>query len=426
MRISTKSIYETGSTQMNSLQSALARTQMQLSTNRRNLTPADDPIAASRALEVTQSQSINTQLVTNRDNAKNFLSQEENALKGTYGLIADVQELVVHAGNGTLTDDNRKALAVELEGRLNDLMALANTSDGAGGYLFSGFQSTTQPYTRTATGAAYAGDQGQRQLQVGPSRFIATSDSGTDVFDSNLTGNGVFLTGGAPTNRGAGIISRGTVVDASLLTAHSYSIDFTGTDDPLNYTLGYTVTDLTANQLIGQVPPLPMNAVPTPFVSGDTIAFDGLQFSIEGKPKGDLVGPPIVAGDQFTVVPSTKEPLFTTLTSLLATLRTPGASTPAGQATLTNQLNAAHDTLDTAYNNVLSLVADVGARGKELEYLDSAGSDLDIQYASTLVDLQELDYIKASSLYTQQQITLQAAQKSFTMMSGLSLFNYIS
>jgi flagellar hook-associated protein 3 FlgL len=71
-------------------------------------------------------------------------------------------------------------------------------------------------------------------------------------------------------------------------------------------------------------------------------------------------------------------------------------------------------------------VADVGARSKEIDYLDSAGSDLDIQYASTLSDLQDLDVIKATSLYAQQQITLQAAQKSFTMMTGLSLFNYIS
>ena len=419
MRISTKSIYENGATQMNSLQSQLARTQMQLSTNRRILTPSDDPIASSRALEVTQSRSINTQLVTNRDNAKNFLGQEELALKSTYNLIADVQTLVVNAGNGSLTDDNRESLAVELEGRLNDLMALANTSDGAGGYLFSGFKSTTQPYTATATGAAYAGDQGQRQLQVGPSRFLAVSDSGPEVFDSNLTGNGVFATGGATTNRGSGVVSRGVVTDATLLTGHSYSIDFTGTDDPLNYTLAYTVTDVTTGLTV------PDPAVPTAFVSGQAIAFDGLQFNIEGKPKGDEAGPPVVAGDQFTVVPSTKEPLFTTLKNLLTVIRTPNSSTPAGQANLTNGLNAAHDTLDTAYNNVLSLVTDVGARGKELDYLDSAGSDLDIQFASTLRDLQDLDYYAASSLYAQQQITLQAAQKSFTMMSGLSLFNYI-
>ncbi|WP_353850599.1 hypothetical protein [Janthinobacterium sp.] len=70
--------------------------------------------------------------------------------------------------------------------------------------------------------------------------------------------------------------------------------------------------------------------------------------------------------------------------------------------------------------------AEVGSRLKELDTLDSAGDDLDLQYASTLSGLQDLDMVKAISLFSQQQITLQAAQKSFTSMSGLSLFNYIS
>jgi hypothetical protein len=52
------------------LQSAIAKTQQQLSTGRRVLTAADDPIASARALEVTQSQSVNTQLATNRQNAR--------------------------------------------------------------------------------------------------------------------------------------------------------------------------------------------------------------------------------------------------------------------------------------------------------------------------------------------------------------------
>jgi flagellar hook-associated protein 3 FlgL len=75
---------------------------------------------------------------------------------------------------------------------------------------------------------------------------------------------------------------------------------------------------------------------------------------------------------------------------------------------------------------VLSVQAAVGARLKELDYLDSSGDDLGLQYATTLSNLQDVDYTAAISLFTQQQTTLTAAQKSFTTMSGLSLFNYIS
>ena len=413
MRISTRMIYDAGSSQLNTLQCALNRTQMQLSANRRNLTPADDPIASARALEVTQSQSINTQFVTNRSNAKNFLSQEDLALGSTTSLIADVQELVVKAGNPALKDVDRQSLATELQGRLTDLMGIANTSDNAGGYLFGGYKSSTQPFSQTATGATYIGDQGQRQLQVGSSRYLPTSDSGAAVFENNLTGNGKFTTAadtGNFTRGGAGIISGGTVTDPTKLTGHKYSIDFQVTGTGTDAVTTYTVTDVTLGQTI------PNPAVPVAYKAGDAISFDGQQVSISGKPADQ---------DKFTLEPSGKESIFTTLTNLIGALNQP-AGGDAGQARLTGALNAAHNILDTAYDNVLSVRAEVGSRLKELDTLDSAGDDLDLQYASTLSGLQDLDVVKAISLFSQQQTTLQAAQKSFTAMSGLSLFNYIS
>lgn len=413
MRISTRMIYEQGSTQLNTLQSALNRTQMQLSTNRRNLTPADDPIASARALEVTQSQALNTQFVTNRSNATNFLSQEELALKSTTNLIADVQELVVKAGNPGLRDEERATIAKELEGRMTDLLGIANTSDGSGGYLFGGYKSSTQPFSQTPTGAAYAGDQGQRELQVGSSRFLATSDSGAAVFENNMTGNGKFTVtpdSGNFTRGGAGIVTSSTVTDASKLTGNKYEIKFSvsGTGD--SAVTSYTINDLT----LGQTVPNP--AVPVAYKAGDAINFDGQQVVISGKP-GDQ--------DSFGVAPSAKESLFSTVTNLIGALRTSGNG-DAGQARLANNLSAASSTLSTAYDNVLSVTAEVGARMKELDYLASSGDDLDLQYSATLSDLQDLDMVKTVSLFTQQQITLQAAQKTFTQVSGLSLFNYIN
>jgi flagellar hook-associated protein 3 FlgL len=226
MRISTQTIFETGTNQLGTLQSQIAKTQLQLSTNRRMLTAADDPIASARALEVTQSQSINTQFGTNRQNARSSLSQVELALQNTTSLLQDAQTLTVNAGNGTLAPADRASLATELEGRLNDLLGLANSADGAGGYLFSGYKSTTLPFTQTATGAQYQGDQGQRQLQVGSSRQVAISDSGSSVFENNVTGNGTFQTQAAVANTGSGIVSSGAVANAALLTGHDYSIVF--------------------------------------------------------------------------------------------------------------------------------------------------------------------------------------------------------
>jgi flagellar hook-associated protein 3 FlgL len=409
MRISTNSIFEAGTTQLGSLQTQLARTQQQLSTNRRMLTAADDPIASARALEVTQSQSINTQFVTNRQNARASLSQEELALQGATNAVQNAQELVVRAGNPALSQSDRESLGIELSGLIEDMVGVANRDDGTGGFLFGGYKSSTQPFTQTASGATYNGDQGARQLQVASARQMPISDSGSAVFENNVTGNGSFKTRAGAGNAGTGVISSGLVADGAKVTGHTYSLAFAVGGTPAATT--YTVTDTTTG---ATVPPAPAVAA-QPFQSNQQITVDGQAFSIAGAPAD---------GDKFTLEPSQKESVFATMTNLLAALRAPVG--PGSSARLTNSLNTANEGLGSALDTVLGVRSSLGSRMKELDTLDSAGDDLDIQYTTTLSNLQDLDMVKAISSFSQQQMTLEAAQKSFKSMSGLSLFNFIS
>ena len=404
MRISTKTIYENATTQLNSLQSQMARTQTQLATNKRNLTAADDPIASARALEVTQSQSLNTQYSTNRSNAGSSLSLVESALTNGSDLVMDVQTLVVQAGNGTLSKSDRLQIATEIEGRMQDLLGIANTADGSGGYLFSGYKGTTIPFVQTDSGATYQGDQGQRKLQVGSSRSIAISDSGSSIFENNRTGNGSYQTRMVDGNTGGAVAGSGSVTDARQLTGHNYTLEFKVD----NGTTTYSVTDTSAS---------PHRAVMSdePFVGGKQIAFEGTSFTITGAPAN---------GDKFEVKPSEKESIFTTMTNLVNALRDSGEDNTA-LATLSNKLSTASEGLKSSLDNILTVRASVGSRMKELDYLEDQGSDLNIQYKGTLSKLQDLDIVKAISDYATQQTTLEAAQKSFKTMSSLSLFNYI-
>jgi len=57
MRVSTSGMFSSGLQLMQRLQSALDHTQRQISSGRRILTPSDDPIASSRALEIRESLS---------------------------------------------------------------------------------------------------------------------------------------------------------------------------------------------------------------------------------------------------------------------------------------------------------------------------------------------------------------------------------
>ena len=149
-----------------------------------------------------------------------------------------------------------------------------NTSNGVGGYLFSGYASTTQPYSQTPTGAAYQGDQGQRMLQVGSTRKMAISESGSAIFDAIGTGNGTFQTQAAATNTGAGIVSPGAVTDRSKLTGHDYAVNFAVSGTPAVTT--YSVVD-------NSVSPAANVLQDQPYTAGASINFDGISFDEIGR-----------------------------------------------------------------------------------------------------------------------------------------------
>lgn len=406
MRISTNTLFELGSGRISDLQSSLVKTQQQISTQRRVLTPADDPIAAAAALGVTQSLGMAEQYATNRQYAKSSLNEEEGVLKSVTSLFQDVKTLVVGAGNGIMNDSNRQALVTELRSRYQELLSLANSRDGNGNYMFSGFQTSTQPFSPSSGGGAdYVGDQGQRMLQVSASRQLALNDSGASVFVGNRTGNGKFATAPATANTGTGAISAGSVTDMSQLAGRKYKIDFSV--DSVGAAT-YSITD-------ADPATAPATALPTgvPYVDGQSIKFGGMQFEISGKPAD---------GDSFSVEPSANQSIFTTLDKLLTAMAKPiGNATE--QVQLSSSLKEANLHLDNALDNVLSVRADLGARLKEIDSLDSAGDDLQLQYNQTLSDLQDVDLAKAISSFTQQQQVLQAAQQSFIAISGLSLFS---
>ena len=408
MRISTNILFSNPTTQLNTLQGQLGRTQQQLASGHRMLSAADDPIAAARVLEVTQSQSINAQFATNRQNARTALSQEEVALTSVQNLVQDVQQVVVAAGNGANTPSDRKTYADVLQGRYDDLLALANSSDGNGGYLFSGYKSETEPFVQSSAGVTYQGDQGQIQLQVGGARRVAINDVGSAIFEGLPTGNGTFATSATAGNTGSGVISAGTVPDPRLATGHSYNIAFSA---PAGGPTTFVVTDATTGATVPAAPADPTRA----FTSGGQIDVDGMRFDIQGTPAD---------GDSFAVQPSQKQSMFAALGSLIAALRAP-ATDPVSQKALKDSLAQAGSDFGASLENVLTVRSSLGARMKELDTLDDAGQSADLQYAATLSNLSDLDYNKAISEFTQQQTNLEAAQKTFKAISGLSLFNFI-
>ncbi|WP_313239784.1 flagellar hook-associated protein FlgL [Stutzerimonas kunmingensis] len=190
MRISTLQAFNNGVAGLQRNYANATRTQEQISTGNRILTPADDPVASVRLLQLDQQQNVLSQYNANLTAAKNSLTQEEVTLNSVNTVLQRVRELAVQAGNGGLSAEDRKSIAAELTEREDELLSLMNTRNARGEYLFSGFQGKTQPFVRAADGSySYQGDEGQRKLQIASSLNLPISDNGKSIFE-NVTNAG--------------------------------------------------------------------------------------------------------------------------------------------------------------------------------------------------------------------------------------------
>lgn len=420
MRISTNTIYESGIATMQQQTSQLMHTQQQLSSGLRILSPADDPVAAAQALQVSQSQSVNAQYGTNIGTANTSLTLEESTLGSITTLLQSVRNVTVQAGDPTLGQSDLATLASTLRGNYQDLLGLANTTDGAGQYVFSGYQGGVRPFSPLASGdVQYSGDQGQRLIQVSPSRQIAVSDAGSDVFQSIPTGNGSFATQAATTNSGSGVIDAGTVTDPAAWNAAGSPSSLTVKFAVSGGVTTYDIVDNAGNSLLTGAAAA-AGPYPGTYTSGGSIdlsqagppAVDYGAVSVSGAPAD---------GDSFTITPSKNQSVFQTISDLATLLQ----SSPGGTA-LANGLASAQQNLDNALQNITTVQASTGMRLNELDSAQTSVNNQDLQYSQTLSTLQNVDYAKAASDLAQEQVNLQAAQKSFVQVSGLSLFNYIT
>lgn len=179
MRISTQMMYEQSMRGVTNSQSLWLSYGEQMSTGKRINRPSDDPIAASQAVVLSQAQTQNSQYALARSFATTKVSLEENVLSQVTTAIQAAQEKIVNAGNGTLSDDDRASLATNLQGIRDQLMNLANSTDGNGRYIFSGYKTEAAAFDQTT--GDYKGGGTPISQQVDSARTMQISHTGTEV-----------------------------------------------------------------------------------------------------------------------------------------------------------------------------------------------------------------------------------------------------
>jgi flagellar hook-associated protein 3 FlgL len=378
------------------LESGINQTSNQMASGLSFNTASQNPTAAGSVNNYKQALAQSQQYGANAQSAQTNLNTEDNALSQVQTQLQALRNLALEANSGVMTNSNLSAIATQAVQIQNSLLALANTTNGNGEYIFSGFAAQTQPFTLGATGATYNGDQGQRQVQIAAGQTVADGDNGNAVFNQIKTGNGTFTVSAAAGNTGGGIVGATTVSNPAAYDGGTYSIAFTA---PGTYQVTEGATVVTTGT----------------YTDGSTIAFNGVQVTLSGQP---------ATGDSFGLAPSANQSLFTTVQNLVNALQT-GTTSPASSAALNNSINGAINNIDQALNQSSNVRATIGGRLNSITTQQSVATSQQTQLQQSITNLQGLDYASAITSLDQQNTTLSAALQAFTLTQGLSLFKFL-
>ncbi len=410
MRISTMQQFHTGVNAMLDNQKSTLTTQQQISSGRRVLTPADDPIASTRILQLQQDISLREQFSGNVTAARNRQNLEEAILTSVTENVTKIRELTVSAGNGSLTQEDRISITFEIEERLDAIVDLMNTKDASNTYIFSGFKGETLPFPeRAGGGVTFAGDEGERTLEVSSSTNVQTNDSGKKIFMDIQSDKSTFYTQDNPRNEGTGFISNGFVSDQDEYDTF-YPEDMVVRFNPDGYITppgpNYTVMTSSENRAIDGLDG-------KPFSAGTAIEVKGANFKIVGEPE---------PGDSFFVMSSPKQSLTDTVSGLIEGLKTLGDD-PAQSAILDDLLATSLENLDHAQSSISEVRSQIGGRLNTIDNIENLHADVDLVSQGILSTLQDIDFAEAVSRLSLETFLLEASQQSFTQINRLSLFN---
>jgi len=402
-------MFDAGVRSMLRAQADTARTQAEIASGKRVLTPADDPTAATLGLRIEQEIARTEQFTRNIDAAERDLRQQEAYLEATENVLFRLRELTVQAGNGGLAASERSAIVAELSARADELRGIFNSRMANGEYQFSGYQGLVQPFALRPAGAVdYRGDTGQRELEIAPGVDVAVRDNGRKLFVDIPAANNTFITvlGGA--NSGAGDIDVGRIFSQANYDAVFPDDIVIRFDEPLgpdSFTVYRRDRDTSSLSVLVQ----------ENYTPGQRIQAAGVEVRIVGTP---------APGDEFVLQASNEQSLLTTIQRAVLVLGS-ASDTSSGGADVASVVAETLSNLVNAESHIFAARAELGSRLNVLQSSRDEQEDLQLVNRGMLSQITDLDYNEALSRLSFQSFALEAAQKSFARISGISLFNYL-
>ncbi len=407
MRVTTAHAYDNTIAQLTQRQAELATQQERISSGKRVVRASDDPVAAAMS-EAVQNRLSRVQTDQRAlDASRTSIQQAESALGESGELVQKVRDLIIAGGNAAYGPVEREALAKQIQGLRDQLFSVANRQDSTGRSLFGGLGGAPTPFVQEfGSGSAEVRFDGRRGQQAAADNQLPQAMDGEAVWMRIPAGNGTFAIDPATSNTGGVRSDAGQVTNLSSLTGHDYRIDFSGTAGAMQY----SVTDVTTGTPVA-------GQTGVAYSTGAQIAFDGMSFQLSGNPQ---------AGDRLDVTPAdTPTDMFKVMQDAIDALRhDTGSSGDAAQRT--HHLGRALTELDAGHDRVLLARAQAGEWLNRADSIEGLLGSREVDHMAEQSQLEDLDLVKGISQFQNQQISLDAALKSYAQVQRLSLFQYVS
>ena len=429
-RLGSANTYDIAVRNIMTRQASLEGLQENLTSGKKVVRASDDPTGAALAeraiMRLARIETDQRALASQRS----AIFQAESTLGDVTDALQSFRDLVVSAGNGIHTTQERRGIADQLTGLRDQILTLANRKDTNGLPLFSAMGSALQPFvgpqalpqdykfnglpgqTASSDVAIPFALDGDRAFMMKPER--------DGVYNIKVALNSVTPAATVTTSIAHTLTTSGVqIADSSLVTGDSYEIAITNfIPQPDGSTvLEYQLTTKPKPTLADPTPTPIVDAVlktSPPYAAGSnaqiTISeMPGLTLTIKGNPG---------VNDILTIEP--RQSIFSVLDDAIRDIGGATNGLDASQA-----VAQALGNIDIGISRVSAVR---GQAGDLLNRADRIGANQDkrsIEVEGDRARAEDLDMTKGISDFQNQQVGYQAALQSYAQVQKLSLFNYL-
>lgn len=450
-RVGTANMYDNSIRNVSARQTSLVNLQENLTSGKRVVRASDDPVSAAQAERaLTRISRIQTEQRA-LENQRNAIAQAESTMGDAISLVQEARQLMVSAGSGTLTSNDRATIANQLQSLRDQLTAVANRTDTNGIPLLGALGSAQSPFMgplNSTPDYLFAGQAGQTASDGvtlpntldGDSAFMFDAKRDGSFHAAITPGTSTVIVPGATTpsvpamgqpNRAlttsAITVAEGTNFNKNPATglAYTYSVSFSNvTLDPATNTLSATYNVSSTDPAF--VPPAAQTL--NPIKIGEKGEFNinglppGMSMKVTTLPTKALDGTITLSpanGDTINISPQAS--VFSVIDKAIAEIKAAPNSNVAAQAS--GQALANIDIGLERMSNIRSYAGELLNRADRITGDQSKRSE---QLEADRSRAEDLDMIKGISDFQNQQTGYQAALQTYASVQKLSLFNYIS